>query len=736
MNTIIRDRGMVAFTRKYADWYMGEAVRNFPAIAQNYVNIYVDELGGSDNNSGLDSGGNAKQTLDGEKGAFSIIPTVCGCPVRIFLNTGTYTLSNNISIPRVLSQGSPNQMPTAADERGSLIVIYGQGATSADVIIDGDVSSKNGIMFNQPGASLHLSRLTIDNTNFAVLCEGGYVFCDDVQLLRYNSGGFVARDTGHIHLFGSGSMSGTQKSTGVAPYILAEDRGIVTSSAEIMVVNDVLGNAAILAQGGGFVDLAVPSLWIHGESIGGGKTGLHAVDGGQIRFQGNLYTNDLNLDALSGAITIDGGGQVSVTGTSNLFFLRESHGISVRTGGSYQENGGVISYSAGKNWTLRFESTSAPIFTEDLNPAKVRLKINGTSIGPAGAGVAWNTNDVTTLNDIVTAITDVAFSAFIANAAITLQTATTAEITVTPVDGQVFNATLLTDPLITQFAVDHPTSFTIAQDQSTVMHPIEVSDGGTAYSANAFSGLDVTLMGPVAGTEYGYDSRYYKRGEQLFYGLVHDTTLTQAIGTTATWQAIFGMTNDQVNGFTYATGVSTDLTAGGGSTFASSDAGLSTTITSGVAHGLSTGDFVTIVGCSTAGYNGQVAVSDVSDANTFKIAKAFIDDPATEGDVIRGDCLTATAAGAFDVTVIANGYTVAVGPINYVFSVFKNITQQDTFPIDGFLMNNHTSFTFGAPLTVSVGDKIWLGIWDDTGTNNFVFKSLYLKCIGLGGLGV
>jgi hypothetical protein len=195
-----------------------------------------------------------------------------------------------------------------------------------------------------------------------------------------------------------------------------------------------------------------------------------------------------------------------------------------------------------------------------------------------------------------------------------------------------------------------------------------------------------------------------------------------AIDTASVWHgytdAITGILSA---GWTFSAGVRTDLS---GATFATASGGSETQIT-GVTHNLSLNDYVTLSGCSTAGYNTTTStvhqVTAVGGATDFTLDVAFIDDPATEGFVIRADQLVAgaAAAGTHAIQDSASGF-IAVSTATVQFGVFKNGTLQTKRDRKFTTATDRGAFMVanGLILTVAEADVIWIGVFNESNAND------------------
>ncbi len=175
------------------------------------------------------------------------------------------------------------------------------------------------------------------------------------------------------------------------------------------------------------------------------------------------------------------------------------------------------------------------------------------------------------------------------------------------------------------------------------------------------------------------------------------------------------------SGWSFVEGVRTALA---GATFATASAGAETQIT-GVTHGLSVNDYVTLSGCSTAGYNTTTStvhqVTAVGSPTDFTIDTAFIDDPGTEGFVCRSDQLVAgvDAGGTYIVQCSASG-SIAISGATVEFGVFKNGTLEAKRDRKFANAADDGSFMFvnGRVFTVAAADVVWVAVLNQNNAND------------------
>ena len=201
-----------------------------------------------------------------------------------------------------------------------------------------------------------------------------------------------------------------------------------------------------------------------------------------------------------------------------------------------------------------------------------------------------------------------------------------------------------------------------------------------------------------------------------------------AIDTALVWHAFIDATIGQLSSnWSFVEGVRTALS---GATFATASGGSETQVT-GVAHGLSVGDYVTLSGCSTAGYNTTAStvhqVTAVGGATDFTLDTAFVDDPATEGFVIRADQLVAgaDAAGTYIVQCSASGF-IATNAATCQFGAFKNGTLETKRDRKFSNANDRGAFNFanGRIISVAEADVVWVGILNEDNANDITIGDM------------
>lgn len=202
--------------------------------------------------------------------------------------------------------------------------------------------------------------------------------------------------------------------------------------------------------------------------------------------------------------------------------------------------------------------------------------------------------------------------------------------------------------------------------------------------------------------------------------LVHANAVATDINTVNIAHFVQGLFADEISeDFTFAAGSTGPISA-----FA--DAGGGQVTVTDTAHGLATGDIVSISG--TTSYNGVFAIAN-SLTNTYEITDTFVADDAT-GNWYKGDSVTADvgSAGVYKVTWSAFGLT-AGNNKDFLVEIFKNAIAQNTLD-DKRRFQTTTdigSINGGGIITIADGDIITFSLTGLTDTTNFTFEHISLS---------
>ncbi len=183
-----------------------------------------------------------------------------------------------------------------------------------------------------------------------------------------------------------------------------------------------------------------------------------------------------------------------------------------------------------------------------------------------------------------------------------------------------------------------------------------------------------------------------------------------------------GITTGSCIDFTFKQGVTGSIASV--STYGAVVAGTSLfTVTAG--HNLTTGDAITIH--STTNYDGTYTVTVVS-PTAFYISKTFV--ATRTGSYYRGAYLEVGSSGAG--TYKVNGTLTLYCDTNttqFKVGVFKNTTEQTNIVASKYFTtaNQYDSLVFGGILSLTVGDRLWLGIINQTDTTDVTIRHFNLS---------
>ena len=171
------------------------------------------------------------------------------------------------------------------------------------------------------------------------------------------------------------------------------------------------------------------------------------------------------------------------------------------------------------------------------------------------------------------------------------------------------------------------------------------------------------------------------------------------------------LTSGELDGFTKV-----DAVAGSIASVVTSDAGATITCTD-VAHGLATGDIISISGSSSATYNGVYVVT-VLTVDTFKVTVAYVE-AATATWAMGGYLLAGTTAAGIYKTSISGDISSAVADKNFRVSVYNNAVIQTNVRFEASpgntLPQNGSGNGF---ITIIAGDRISIAVQNITDTTN------------------
>ena len=167
--------------------------------------------------------------------------------------------------------------------------------------------------------------------------------------------------------------------------------------------------------------------------------------------------------------------------------------------------------------------------------------------------------------------------------------------------------------------------------------------------------------------------------------------------------------------------------AGAVGTIASvADAGGGTiTVTTGAAHGRSTGDILTLNG--TTNYNGIFELLSTPAADTFTVTAAYVSDQS--GFWQQGATLTVLAGGAgvYKGSWAACGISASNGHVFDFTPVVNTTIASAATARRKFSFADYGSFSGTELVNLAVGDKVSFIVRDITGTSNVTIRSFDLN---------
>jgi hypothetical protein len=198
---------------------------------------------------------------------------------------------------------------------------------------------------------------------------------------------------------------------------------------------------------------------------------------------------------------------------------------------------------------------------------------------------------------------------------------------------------------------------------------------------------------------------------------LYNSAVEQVISTVDEYHAVVGLLQNSCDvGTTFlssATGAITD-TANNGGVLRCTDAG----------HGLSTGQYLTVVGMADAAHNGITRVT-VIDVDTFDCDNIVYNSDSDTGNWLRGTSITIDDGYQNTVAVDFSASITSVGNLkNYKFEIFKNIVEQNEYVAERKIGTASDLGTVSAGGVVSLvpGDTIWWAVMNTVDAVNYVIK--------------
>ena len=198
---------------------------------------------------------------------------------------------------------------------------------------------------------------------------------------------------------------------------------------------------------------------------------------------------------------------------------------------------------------------------------------------------------------------------------------------------------------------------------------------------------------------------------------MYDATQTITIDAVDQYHAVIGFsTGSHMSGWTFtasSTGAITD-TANNGGTLRCTD----------VAHGLTTGQYISLTGMGDAAHVGSTAVTVIG-ADTFDCDDITYNSDGDTGNWQRGSSLTAdtNSDGHYYLSWAASIQSAANNK-NFKFELVKNNTDLDEFAAERkmAIQDDLGSIASGGIVEVTAGDVIWLQVEGTTDATNLVIE--------------
>lgn len=184
------------------------------------------------------------------------------------------------------------------------------------------------------------------------------------------------------------------------------------------------------------------------------------------------------------------------------------------------------------------------------------------------------------------------------------------------------------------------------------------------------------------------------------------------------WHGFIGLSEGDVAGdITTHAGTRVDLT---GATFASASGGTETQIT-GVTHGLSLNDYVTITGSSDAAQNAVAQVTAVGSSTDFTVDVAFSSDPVTEGFVTHPDHIEIGHAGIYMVTITQSG-TGVTGASTALYAIFDNKNMKHQIRRKYANAVDQGAHAITGLVNAAAGDELWIAVQNTDNANDLAIS--------------
>jgi hypothetical protein len=187
------------------------------------------------------------------------------------------------------------------------------------------------------------------------------------------------------------------------------------------------------------------------------------------------------------------------------------------------------------------------------------------------------------------------------------------------------------------------------------------------------------------------------------------------IGTANIYQGVDDFSTGLLNGFTFVAG-DTGVIA---STADYGVVGGDTVTVTDVAHGLLTGDIVTIHG--TTSYNGTFAITKLTD-DTYYIVDTWVANESgtwAMGSYLR--CSTGSE-GIYSLSMNNTSWGAVTGKV-FKFELNKNVTPLDNIACSQRYVNtDYQAISSSGLISLVAGDRIWMSVMNQTDANDITVR--------------
>lgn len=206
---------------------------------------------------------------------------------------------------------------------------------------------------------------------------------------------------------------------------------------------------------------------------------------------------------------------------------------------------------------------------------------------------------------------------------------------------------------------------------------------------------------------------------------IYDSTIAIVINVVDEYHGVKGFSVGAANnGFTF-------LASATGSITNTADNGSGKLRCTDVAHGLLTGQYITLTGMGDTAHNRVTRVTKI-DADTFDCDDISFNSGADTGTWDRGSSLTVNTdqAGTYHVSFSCS-VSSAGNNKNYKFECYKNTTPLDEFAAERMIavLNDLGNLASSGTVALVAGDVLWLAVANTTDATNLTVKHASLNAL-------